>query len=858
MASNFFDSNDFALEDADGNVTLCKGATVPTDGASGYITGCIFQHTDGGQNTAIYVNEGSITSCDFDAISTSATSGGGAIGLDSSYSLGENTVTMDEGALTLNDATAGATDTVVINKTGATATGNAFEINVNANVNTAFNAIAIDMNTGIAGEAIFIDNGGTARTGSDILVTADSSGNHSVFDVDESGSGDTIVLDIAQAGSGDVVGVKYVGSHESTAAGNALYVDLNDGDNTACVPIYISMGTGTRNVATVEIVSTHTGSGALIDLSMDGNATGDAITIDMNAGLDCKALYIDAGNKTRTDDLISVKHDGAGATDVFSIVSTATGTGAIFDIDLNGDGVDGGVLNVDMDSAVGAAYLILDAGGKTRTANLFEITHDGNGDVDVFSIADSNTGSGSVFDLDITGATADAAVMDVDMDTAVARAFLKLDYGNGTRTEDVCQITFDGNGTAPFWDIDITHDTESAGHYWDIDITSVYEGSVLNVKYDTGGAATGDCVVLDMTTAVAAAAIAIVGAGARTDDLIKIDDASTGAGSRSIFDINITGAGTFPVLDINIANASVNATAVLITEGTGTSTVPMIDINSAGTGATATIDIDYTGVFTGNALDITYGTAAATGNAIDLNMGTNVAGMAISIASAATGANNEGAALSIAHTGNLAAGADLVRICDAGNASSTSNLLFIEGSGTGTAGSYALNINATDSMEAIKVDAGTVTFDESLSVGTTLSVTGATTLTAAVSCTAGIQFAGVARTAGDGTGDAAIAAGTSWVTVTCDTATKWVALPTPVLGNVIWLQEDAGQNGYEIRCADPTNQYLNNVTGGGVELAVAADTVIMCVCNEGGATGGYICTKYSNVGAPASAGTAGA
>jgi len=195
--------------------------------------------------------------------------------------------------------------------------------------------------------------------------------------------------------------------------------------------------------------------------------------------------------------------------------------------------------------------------------------------------------------------------------------------------------------------------------------------------------------------------------------------------------------------------------------------------------------------------------------------------MAISIVSAGTGVTGEGSAIDIAHTGNLVAGADLVRIVTSGDVSTTSNLLFIEGSGTGGAGSYALKIAAANNMEAIHLDAGTVLFDE------TLEVTGATTLTGAVTCAAGIQFSGVARTAQTSAGgDGVIAAGTSWVTVTSSVATKIITLPPPVLGNIIWMQEDSGQNGYEIRCEDPDNQYLNNVTGSNVELAVAAVTVV--------------------------------
>lgn len=42
-----------------------SGATVPIDGTDGYQTGAIFQHTDGGTGTAVYINEGTVTSCTF-------------------------------------------------------------------------------------------------------------------------------------------------------------------------------------------------------------------------------------------------------------------------------------------------------------------------------------------------------------------------------------------------------------------------------------------------------------------------------------------------------------------------------------------------------------------------------------------------------------------------------------------------------------------------------------------------------------------------------------------------------------------------------------------------------------------------
>ena len=55
-------------------IQFCTGATVPSDGASGYAVGGLFLKTDGGVGTALYVNEGTKTSADFNAIALPGTS----------------------------------------------------------------------------------------------------------------------------------------------------------------------------------------------------------------------------------------------------------------------------------------------------------------------------------------------------------------------------------------------------------------------------------------------------------------------------------------------------------------------------------------------------------------------------------------------------------------------------------------------------------------------------------------------------------------------------------------------------------------------------------------------------------------
>lgn len=57
------------LEDSAGNAMYVTGTTVPTDGTAGYGKGCIFVDTDAAAGSIFFGNEGTATSCDFDAIS---------------------------------------------------------------------------------------------------------------------------------------------------------------------------------------------------------------------------------------------------------------------------------------------------------------------------------------------------------------------------------------------------------------------------------------------------------------------------------------------------------------------------------------------------------------------------------------------------------------------------------------------------------------------------------------------------------------------------------------------------------------------------------------------------------------------
>ncbi len=83
-----------------------SGTVVPADATDGYQTGCTFKHTDGGDNTALYVNEGSVTSSAFRAIEGAGVNGHDPIVLASSTVTGiDLTGTYSGNAIDFSDAT---------------------------------------------------------------------------------------------------------------------------------------------------------------------------------------------------------------------------------------------------------------------------------------------------------------------------------------------------------------------------------------------------------------------------------------------------------------------------------------------------------------------------------------------------------------------------------------------------------------------------------------------------------------------------------------------------------------------------------------------------------------------------------
>lgn len=573
-------------------------------------------------------------------VTLSGGSGGSAVGsLDDVYSNGA-AITVDNGAITLTDATTGSENTLALVKSGA---GSGNIIDIQANAALTGNMIDIDANLGIASKAIYIDCGAGARTGNDIDVKDDSTGNHSVFNIEKSGAGASVGFDYQES---------YNGS--SASFGAKFTLDANDGIDTTCIQAV--RGAGIRTAPVIDINDGSTGSAHIIDIDLTGVYTGNIFDFASSAAATGNVLYLELDNAVAMT-AIHVRGSGVRTEPYIELIADQTGSADMIDISCDG-AFTGDAVAIDMNAAVGANALFIDAGNATRTAPLILTTFDGNGTTTggtLWDINVTNTGAAAnpLFDIDVTGvytgnivdvalgAASTGSVIYADMNLGVAAPFATIDAGGTTRTADLFEITFDGDGNVGVFDINVTN--TGTGNLIDFDITGIHAGNCIDITYGTA-ASTGDAVSLAMGTNVAGSALVITGAGSRTDDLIKIDDSSTG--NSHIFDINFTGIYTGNCIDITYGTAAATGTAINIATGTnlagnaiaittaGARTAPVINVVGAGTdGGTDDhiILITQSGQLDSNMIQLTYDTAASTGDCIGISMGTNVAGSALAI-----------------------------------------------------------------------------------------------------------------------------------------------------------------------------------------------------------------------------------
>lgn len=740
-------------------VTVDEGAIIYNDATSGAANVLEFNKTGAGS--------GNILDFDLTAAFT-----GNVLNLDMGSGIAAVGIVIDsEGGartgsdLVFTDDSTGTHIAIDINKSGAGAsTGFDWTDTYSGSPSSFGMKFTMGNGNGLDDVVMQVTRGTGVRTGQVINIDDSSTGSANIIDID-----------VAGAFTGDIFSVVT----SAAATGNTIFVNLDSA--VAMTALHIE-GSGVRTQPYVELSSDSTGSAHYMAFTIDGAGsgnfmnfatsttfTGSVLKFDMEAATGAVVITIDGSNEARTANMIAITNDGSGDTDVMEISDSNTGSGHVWDINVSGIG-SGNVLDITYsvadtgdalkvvmaDNVAGAALFVTGAGA--RTDSILEIQTSETGSVDgIINLLASGVFTGYLATFKTSAAATTGGMLHLDLDAGVAYKGVVVDTA-GARTAAIMLFSLDHTygsaGGATLFDIDLAGVTgASAGPLIDIDITvGVHTGNIFD--FATTQASTGTIFEINMTNAVAAKLEVQTLAGTRTVnantvthsaagavDIYEINDSGTSSGH--IWDVNVSGNSTGNVLDIVMSSGRVQGHAIhvdmatdlagnaILIDAANIRTAPIIYIANAATdGGTDdhVLFIYQTGVLDSDLINLEFATGASLGNAIKVAMGTNVAGSALQVTSAATGTSGEGAGIDITHTGDLGAGANLVDIISTGSPSSTSHTVSIQQTtGAGSAGAYALYINATGAnVEGLKVDAGAVVFDE------TLLVTGTTTLGAVV------------------------------------------------------------------------------------------------------------------------------
>lgn len=99
-----------------------------------------------------------------------------------------------------------------------------------------------------------------------------------------------------------------------------------------------------------------------------------------------------------------------------------------------------------------------------------------------------------------------------------------------------------------------------------------------------------------------------------------------------------------------------------------------------------------------------------------------------------------------------------------------------------------------------------------------------------ITANVGVQASATTRTAtADGLTTGTVAPGAEFVTVTSADANHIIVLPAPTPGTTVRLRN--GATGYELRTTDPATVKINGGSGAAAESAIAANSLVTCVCD---------------------------
>jgi len=677
-----------AHDKAANGVMFQRGTTVPTDTTAGYGVGCLFQHTDGTTSTALYLNEGSVTSCDFNAIVSGAHSGST---LDAAFDLGAiiNGAVSAATALQVGDAsdkilmyglsnhcyitTTGTAnlyiqpDTGVIGITGVTQAAttanvaNSMSRNY-AGVGTApvltltsthatdvTETLKIDRNSSGAGSALVIDSEGTSDCVTVACLAAAASG---VKVTTEAATGTALELVCAASTTVAMANVNGVTGNWVGAAGVGMLDLTCDG----------TLASTSASLLNIKFNGTSTSGGAgtlarFVDTSTSGGGTEYAVYI---SSTNSEALHVDSGGVV-IDESVTIGTT-LGVTGACSFDSDVTVTGTLTAGILGQDGFAASTLN---------AALTLDG--------------DGTGKVTI-----NGTGSGNIeLQRNVTmPASRSLTVAGVDGSDMIILTAGDASIANGSLT------VVDTDAATSFA---LTNNTMTTQTLSTITSTSITSGIGLSMTFAALSTGKGLVMTADALT---------------TGDMVYLDSSEAGMGAGFFINCNDSDTSKFSVAKYGatvIAGTAANTAALTLTAGDAVVTNGKV---TAATTANAThaFSRNYAGAGTAACVTITSTHASDTKETLFIDRNSNAAGSAVIVDSEGTSdlmvlQGLSAAASIIKATAEATTGTVLEAICAA---NTTTNVASIIGDFIGAANKAMLVVQATGSGTLADADASVV------------------------------------------------------------------------------------------------------------------------------------------------------
>lgn len=689
------------------------------------------------------------------------TGGGAATSLDGAYD-GGMSIEVDAGTVALNDGTSDAQTTLTLTKDGVVdgaSNASIFHINSTANHTTSGTVKMLEISVATEGAAVPI--------GAEIAMYANTDSAIYVT------KGAMILYDGALTLTSGAL---------TLTSGNFTYTagDMTMADGSLSI-------TDADAATTLTIVNDSVATADLVSISSTGiTTTGAMMKIHANAVThDGMVLeLVSAGDATSTPTGLNI-----------TIADVTTGTAKGIDVVMAGSTTQAKGISVTMAAITTGNMLYLDASGASMTG--------------AGRYINCNDDDASMFSVAVDGATviagtasgSDALTLTAG-DILVTSGHIDMTIGDLTLADGSVSIT-DADAAASLSVVNNTITTTAA--MVDVSSTSLTTGALMRLNANT--------------TAHDGEILELINAG---------DAGSTGTGLSITMSAIATGAGEAMYINLPEATSGAKGISVKMAKIT-TSDMLYLDASGAtlteGSGCYINCNDDDASEFAVQRYgETTIAGKAAGTDALTLDLGD--LNLTDTDTSTITSVNGTGDILTISGGGVTGAGNAMLVVTSTGTIANGAFYVDITSGAAGTGGgaSYLLHVDATHAnIEAIHVDAGTVLFDEGLTVTGTLTQTGVATFATGVTQTA------VSRTPGDGTGTAAIAAGTSMVNVTGGaSANVWLALPTPVVGHIIWLLAEG--TGYEIRSNAPQTVAINGGTHTAAESAVTAGMIVRLVC----------------------------